>query len=57
MIDSGILIEKNEKVVINKSQALSIQLLCSILWPVIDSYWATLVFSYALERRLNLTYE
>mmetsp|Transcript_32012 Transcript_32012/g.31710 ORF Transcript_32012/g.31710 Transcript_32012/m.31710 type:complete len:821 (-) Transcript_32012:23-2485(-) len=53
----GVLEEIEDKIKIRQNGELMISFLCSMLWPVIDSYWVTLVFSLALRTRQHPKFE
>ena len=50
----GILEEVDEKLKIRKTGELAISLLCSLTWPLIDTYWSTLTFCSALRQDQSL---
>lgn len=47
----GIIEVDQDRVKIKRSGELAISFLCSLIWPLVDTYWATLTFCSAL--RLN----
>jgi 1-acyl-sn-glycerol-3-phosphate acyltransferase len=50
----GILAEENGKLKIRRSGELAISMMCSLIWPLIDTYWATLTFCSALRKKQAL---
>ena len=53
----GILEEVGEKIKIKRTGELAISLMCSLIWPLIDTYWATLTFCSALRHSQGLKLE
>ena len=53
----GVLEEAGDKVKINKNSGMTVIFLCSLVWPVIDTYWSTLVFCSALRRKQSISFE
>lgn len=53
----GIIEIVDEKVKIKRSGELAISFLCSLIWPLIDTYWATLTFCSALRLNQSLKIE
>ena len=49
-----ILEENNGKLKIKRNGELAITLLCSLAWPLIDTYWSTLTFCSALRPEQSL---
>jgi glycerone phosphate O-acyltransferase/fatty acyl-CoA reductase len=57
MIRREILSQEEDKIKINRGSDLMITFLCSMIWPIIDSYWVTTLFCSALKSQLSLPYE
>lgn len=57
MIKRGYIIENSNNIQIQPSGEMAIAFLSSLLWPMIDSYWITLMFSVALRTRPQLTFD
>ena len=53
----GILKKTGEKLKIKRIGELAITVFCSLLWPSIDTYWATLTFCSALRQKQSLKQE
>lgn len=53
----GVIEEVENKVKVCKSAGMLIIFLCSLVWPVIDTYWATLVFCSALRKKQHIQFE
>lgn len=53
----GVLEENNEKIKIKRTGELAISFLCSLIWPMIDTYWASLTFCSALRLKQALKME
>lgn len=48
LVDSGVLIRSEDKVKIAPAKSFHLAYLASLLWPFLDTYWITVVFSYEL---------
>jgi len=53
----GVVEIQENKVKISRKREMSITFLCSLIWPMIDSYWVLLLFCMALNSRQNIQSE
>lgn len=53
----GFLEETDQKLKIKRTGELAISLLCSLIWPLIDTYWCSLTFCSALRHKQALKQE
>ena len=49
--------EFGTKLKISKSSGMAIIFYCSLIWPMIDTYWSTLVFCSALHQKHEIQFE
>ena len=55
LVKRGTLEVNNEKIRFNKTEGAAIAFYSSLLWPTIDTYWGTLVFCSALNKKQAIT--
>lgn len=57
MLNSGVLIKVSDnKIILNTSNETEIVFVASLIWPVIDSYYVTLIFTLSMTMNKGVEY-
>jgi glycerol-3-phosphate O-acyltransferase len=53
----GFISEKEGLVTLSRTSGIAINFLCSFVWPIVDTYWSTLLFCSAICKDQSIQYE